>query len=165
MPNFKPLPPRETVLEHLRYDPESGLLWWAKPWGGRQMDRPVGTRLYSVNGEPNGIHLTLLNKVYRAHRLIWLMQTGRDPEDLTIDHRNRDPFDNRWTNLRLADYSLQIRNQRKKAGCTSRHKGVSYYKRTGKWHAVACPNGKVKHLGCFDTEAEAAAVAAPHYIP
>ena len=36
---------------------------------------------------------------FSVARLCWLVQTGDWPEH-TIDHINRDPWDNRWCNLR-----------------------------------------------------------------
>jgi hypothetical protein len=92
------------------------------------------------------------------------MATGKDPAPLTIDHISRDPFDNRWVNLRLADQSLQQRNKRKQVGRSSRHKGVSYSKATRKWLAYVYAGGRRNDLGYFLTEDEAAAAAAPHYI-
>lgn len=89
------------------------------------------------------------------------MMTGDDPGDLTIDHVNRNPFDNKWKNLRLADHSLQMKNRR--TWGRSKYKGVNYRKKGGRWQAFAWINGKMKHLGYYATEEEAAAVAAPYY--
>lgn len=88
--------------------------------------------------------------------------TGEDPGIMTIDHVNRNPFDNRWENLRLADMSLQMRN-RNNFG-KSPYKGVCFRADLQKWNAYAWVNGKRKHLGHFLTEEEAAAAAAPYYI-
>jgi hypothetical protein len=44
----------------------------------------------------------------------------------------------------------------KKKGRSSKFKGVSWHEASGKYRARIHSNGKVKHLGLFDSEAEAA---------
>lgn len=163
MPQHKPLPPREWLLENLRYEPETGLFYWVDRSTRWTASEPAGCKTYSGrNGEPEGIIITIQKKIYRAHRLAWHIATGQDPGVLTIDHVNRDPFDNRLDNLRLADSSLQTRNQRARGA--SAHKGVYFNKAAGKWKAVGRADGRQKYLGYFATEAEAAAAAAPYFI-
>lgn len=167
MPNAIALPSREWLVENLKYEPETGLFWWLKAGAGRRMSEPAGSKRYQSGeraGEPCQIAIRLQGRRYPAHRLAWLMTTGEDPAPLTVDHISRDPFDNRWVNLRLADHSLQQRNKRKQIGCSSRYKGVSYHKATRKWLAYVYVGGKRNNLGFYATEEEAAAVAAPFYI-
>lgn len=162
MPQAKPLPDRKWLLEQLRYEPETGLFWWRRSGSGRRTDRAAGAKVYgSWAGEPDGIAITIKGVIYRAHRLAWLMMTGEDPKELTIDHVNRDPFDNRFANLRLADAVLQNRNQKPRG--QSAYKGVCP-NGDGRWRAHRKLNGRMQRLGTFATEEEAAAVAAPYYI-
>lgn len=166
MPKAKPLPNREWLLERLRYDPETGLFWWKRNTVGRPTHKPAGNKAYQARDRsPHAIRFVLGSprKCYQAHRLAWLIMTGEDPGEMTIDHINRNPFDNRWENLRLADSSLQMRNRRNFG--KSAHKGVHFKLSLSKWNAYAWIDGKRKHLGYFATEEEAAAVAAPYYIP
>ena len=65
---------------------------------------------------------------FQAHRLIWLMVTGEDPGDLEIDHKNRDPKDNRWDNLRLSSRSQNCANKITKKRQRDLPKGVSLTK-------------------------------------
>lgn len=59
-------------------------------------------------------------------------------------------------NCRFIDKSGNQMNKRKKKNCSSKYRGVSFYKATGKWMAsVAIGNGKQKYLGLHDTELEA----------
>ena len=67
---------------------------------------------------------------------------GEDPENLFIDHINRDRSDNRICNLRLAT-NQQNQGNRK---C----KGFSWDKKSKKWAARIKVNGKSKYLGAFE---------------
>src|SRR5262245_39110920 len=78
-----------------------------------------------------------------------------------VDHRShalsKDKIiDNRRSNLRLADQSQQNANQIKRAGATSKYKGVIWKKDKSKWKATITFKGKVSHLGYFDSEQSAA---------
>jgi hypothetical protein len=39
---------------------------------------------------------------------------------------------------------------------TSQHRGVSWHQTRGKWQARISVDGKIRHLGCFADESEAA---------
>lgn len=74
-----------------------------------------------------------------------------------VDHRNSDGLDNRRSNLRAATHAQNVQSARKATTPTSsRFKGVSLYRRTGRWRAYVIAGGTEQHLGYFDTEAEAA---------
>lgn len=98
---------------------------------------------------PNG-----KRKIVFLHRE--LMQT---PEGYETDHINGDRLDNRRENLRIVTKNQNQRNTKPRKG-TSEYKGVSYYKskrhKTGYWVARIQVDGKVKRLGYFKTEKEAA---------
>lgn len=76
----------------------------------------------------------------------------------TVDHRNSEaPFrvlDERRCNLRYATKLQQQYNRRSQAGSASRFKGVS--KHRSRWAARIRMDGKVKSLGSFITQEEAA---------
>lgn len=84
-----------------------------------------------------------------------LILSSDDPE-LEIDHINRKGFDNRRSNLRLVTHARNLRNQKKRSGCTSRFLGVYCNCNTGKWESYIKYKGKKLHLGHFQTELEAA---------
>lgn len=71
-----------------------------------------------------------------------------------VDHINGDGLDNRRSNLRLATSSQNGANIPAPSHNTSGYKGVSLYKRTGRWRAYAGANAR--HLGYFATAEEAA---------
>lgn len=90
------------------------------------------------------------------HRLIL-----RRNNQFEIDHINRDPLDNRQSNLRYATRSQNMAN-RTKWKCTGKYKskfiGVRMvHNNPNSWQAsIKIPKGKQKHLGCFKTQEDAA---------
>lgn len=79
------------------------------------------------------------------------------PSNLQIDHINGDTLDNRKENLRQVTNSQNHMNIGKmKKQCSSKYKGVSLRKGTGKWRSLIKRNGKAIELGLFSTELEAA---------
>lgn len=80
-------------------------------------------------------------------------------ESLCVDHINGDPLDDRPCNLRMVTHGQNIRGYNKpRKGVSSKYRGVSWNVTHGKWIAQCRINGKVTHLGCFDSEIEAASV-------
>lgn len=105
-------------------------------------------RLYAVGNTKGSIKE---RKRLRMHRLIM-----DAPADMQVDHINGDGLDNRKCNLRICSNSQNMMNGRKRKNGTSKYKGVSYFKRDGRWRAVISNFGKYTHIGYFDTEEEAA---------
>ena len=91
----------------------------------------------------------------RAHRVIWAMMTGRWPDD-EIDHRDRDPANNRWENLREATHSLNMLNRDEPSTNTSGVKGVSRYRKG--WRVQRKTGGRHIYDKTFKTFEEAIAV-------
>lgn len=105
-------------------------------------------------------------KVY-AERSVWYGKGNRkkrnvlmhrqilgEPKGMMVDHRNGNGCDNRKANLRIATAQQNVWNTR--AHGKSRYKGVWQIKGTQKWCARIKVNGKVRNLGRFSDEAEAA---------
>lgn len=78
------------------------------------------------------------------------------PEGMVIDHINRKPLDNRKANLRPATRTQNACNNTKRPGGTSKYKGVSLNKNSGKWVARIYVNRRRNHLGSFKNEIDAA---------
>lgn len=85
------------------------------------------------------------DKGIRLHRLIMDC-----PNDKIVDHINRNPSDNRKSNLRIADYHINARNVSVGTNNTSGYLGVSFHKQTQKWRAFVTVNAKTVHLGLFE---------------
>jgi hypothetical protein len=85
------------------------------------------------------------------HRFILDASPGFD-----VDHSNHNPLDNRRENLRICTRSQNSVNRGPKPGCTSRYKGVCWHRRSERWRAKLCVNGKFLYLGEFVDETKAA---------
>lgn len=137
------LPSALYLNERLAYDPETGELRW------RASGRIAGTvrkgkradRVVRVDGA-----------LQYAHRVIWKMMTGDDPPS-SLDHRDGEPGDNRWSQLRGATGTQQNWNTDLTNNKHGR-RGV-YQRRDGKYVARV----QKRFIGSFDTLEEAGDVA------
>jgi hypothetical protein len=68
-----------------------------------------------------------------------------------VDHVNRDGLDNRKSNLRDGSNGVNAFNQKVRSDNTTGFRGVKLRGDTGRYSACIKINGKVHHLGCFDT--------------
>ena len=75
-----------------------------------------------------------------VHRLAWFLHTGEQPPS-QIDHINGDGVDNRWDNLRCADYSTNQMNTGVTKKSSTGVKGVYPVKRGGAFCAEIRVNG------------------------
>lgn len=153
---MKPLPDLRYLHVCLRYDPATGILTWRlrppdhfatvssqRSWNTKHAGKPAGSL------QSNGyVSLELQGSRLTAHRLAWVLMTGNDPAPLEIDHRNGNPADNRWTNLRLVDRAQNMRNARR---LDSEFPGVSWHKGRGKWRVYLTTEYKQHHFGLYDS--------------
>ena len=91
-------------------------------------------------------------KIVKMHRLILNASIGTE-----VDHKNHDGLDNRRDNIRICTFS-QNQHRRATTKGVSAYRGVYQLNHSPnyKWASQIRANGKVKHLGCFVTEVEAA---------
>lgn len=160
-----PLPPQKDLLELLRYESETGLLYWrprALSWFAskcqwrRWNTRYAGVEAFTATDTPGYRTGSICGRLYRAHRIIWKMQTGTDPS-ADIDHEDHNRQNNRWGNLRPATRAQNCQNQKMRCTNTSGIIGV-HQDRHGKWRAQIMRDGKNCQLGLFGTREAAAAV-------
>lgn len=163
----RPLPDPETLRKLLRYDAETGLLYWrertpdmfaskgrsrvssARVWNGLFAGKeafPVG-RLGYRNGY-------IFDRPVLAHRVVWAMHYNRWPIG-QIDHINLDRADNRIANLREATASENSLNRPISKNNTSGYKGVAWDVTYGRYVARICARGQRHFLGRFDCPEEA----------
>jgi hypothetical protein len=153
----------------LRYEPETGkLVWLARPvemfencmQSAESRAKAWNTRWANVEAfvsPSQGYRYgRIFRQIYPSHRVIWAMQAGFWP-DVDIDHINGNRSDNRWSNLRCANRSENLRNKglcgRNKSGV----KGVSWDAKWEKWRATINVNRRQTNLGRFVELADAAA--------
>lgn len=134
----------EYVRSILDYEPETGVLRWRVT-----LSRRVVAGKIAGWKRPDGrICLGIGDHDYRAHRLIWLMQTGHWPPQ-EIDHIDLDPSNNRWLNLRLATPSQNQANRPLRRNSRSGYTGVCFDNKKKEWIAYI----NKRHIGrfkCFD---------------
>lgn len=161
------LPTPEELCQLLRYEPETGKLFWrdrpsssfpteghARRWNGLWAGKEA---LASVSS-----HGYLRGKIWgrqvNSHSAIWAIIYGEWPAE--VDHINGDRADNRLVNLRSVSRSENLKNCGIRRDNTSGVVGVSWDKRKGRWSASIFTAGKRRHLGYFDSAADAKAVRA-----
>lgn len=132
----------------LEYDPLTGIFTWIKPTSRRVS---IGQKV-TCQSNWGYVHIGLLGKRHKAHRLAWLYMTGEWPED-GIDHRNGIRNDNRWLNLRPASKAQNGFNSKTPVTNTTGFKGV--YRSGKRFRAQLKINGSHTHLGCFGSPEEA----------
>ena len=118
-------PTREYLCEVFDYDEWTGELTWKRPTSSRiRIGSPVGT--INVSGY---VGVKLNGGRYSAHRLIYKMMMGEEPQE--VDHINNNRSDNRWCNLRSV---TRQENQLNRID-TKRNGGQKHYRdEQGKLH-------------------------------
>jgi hypothetical protein len=87
----------------------------------------------------------------RLHRLIM-----NCPENMLVDHINREPLDNRKSNLRIVTEQENLNNKGNYKNNTSGMKGVAFNKSRNRWRAIiSVGDGKQRTIGSFKTKEEA----------
>jgi hypothetical protein len=152
------LPFPELLRKLLRYEPETGRLFWrercdsmfksvadANRWNTRYAGKEAFCN-YSADGYKTG---KVCSSKQKAHRVVWAVMTGAWPRE-EIDHINGDPSDNRWENLREVSSGQNSQNTAMSVRNKSGAVGVFWNTYHGKWAAKIKAEGKQIHLGYFD---------------
>lgn len=153
----KTLPTPEYLRKRLRYEPETGKLFWLdcdempNSWRARWVGKEAFT-----SDDGHGYRCgTIIGLPFKAHRVVWAIHFNFWPVD-QIDHINGARSDNRINNLRAASNQENCCNKSMQKNNSSGITGVSMHNLTQKWSAYIKVNGKQIHLGLFKTIAEAA---------
>ena len=140
------------LVEHIRYDEETGKLFWRIRGGkGRDPSRAIGS------AHCNGYQRTKVFQIeVLLHRLVWFYINGAWPIG-DIDHINGNKSDNRRLNLRDIPHQLNAQNKRKpQEHNSSGYLGVSRYKNSNKFRArIRLPEGVDYLIGIFDDPKDA----------
>jgi HNH endonuclease len=167
MPN-KTLPSPEVLGQLLRYDPETGKLFWrergiewfkdgrqtashsASRWNARFADKEALTA-NSGNGYLVGV---IFGRALSAHRAAWALMYGEWPQAF-VDHRDGNGCNNKASNLRAAVCAENNRNRRSAPKNTSGVYGVYRHKTSGLWCGQVKVNGRVAWQKYFKDLGEA----------
>lgn len=122
---------------------QNGNLFWKKLGSGKRSNGLAGTVWQSQY-----ICIQINKKIYKAHRLIFLMHYGWLPDQ--IDHIDGNGLNNKIENLRAASPLENSRNQKIRKDSGSKVKNVRWDKRKLKWQVRLRFLGKEKHIGYFD---------------
>lgn len=153
----KALPEKSYLLQLLRYEPTTGHLYWmerslsrfATERAGKVWNSRFAGKLASVGLHSRGyIYIQLEGVRFLAHRVIWKMVTGCDPEE--VDHINGHRSDNRWENLRDVSKVVNCQNSHLSKNNKSGVLGVMFHKASAKWLAKIGVGMEAIHLGVFD---------------
>lgn len=164
----KHIPSPEELRKLLRYEPETGKLFWlprpedmfATHLAFVMWNKRFALKEAFITDDGAGYKAGEIYTVrYKAHRVIWAIKTGEWPK-AQIDHINGDRGCNRWGNLRLATPSENSMNSKIKVNNTSGVKGVWWNKRSRKWTACITVGGKRIFLGYYDDISKASIVYA-----
>lgn len=146
----KNLPSVEYLRKRLRYEPETGkLFWldcedmpqrWRTRWAGKEAFTAIGNHGYKT-GSVNW-------KDFLAHRVAFAIFNGFWPK-LCVDHINGIRSDNRIENLKEASMQDNARNSCMRKDNTSGVRGVTWNKKEGKWSVTINFDGKQRWVGNF----------------
>ena len=154
--------------EYFIYDDATGnLIWKARPrsmfgsdrafaaWNGRFPNKVVGGHKFHPNGRKMYVVARIGGRLLYAHRIIWEMQHGPIPDGMWIDHANRNEWDNRMSNLRIASPSQNGMNKKMQSNNSTGAVGVYWCARFSVWQAKVFVGGSEIFLGSFDDKAKA----------
>lgn len=144
----KPFPSPMSLRKLLRYDPETGKLFWkergpewfkcgarsaahnANTWNTKYAGKEAICTVNSHGYKTGGV----FDRIVKAHRVVWAIEYGEWPNG-HIDHISGDRLDNRVDNLRVVNDKINRRNHKMRSDNKSGRVGVCYLKAARKWHA------------------------------
>ena len=135
------------LKELYRYNRRTGVFTRIRTeWGRRRAGSIASTphtKKYSY------IQIVIDGRAYMAHNLAWLYVKGVYPKKFIVDHKDNNPRNTKWGNLRRATRTLNKANQKTRIDSLSQIKGV--YKVRERYRAIIGKHGQRFHLGYFAT--------------
>ena len=135
------------INEHFRYDETTGLLY-------NRVDNQKGEEKDTVVGMIDKRGYAMMQIDYRQYHqqiIVWMItHNGHLPEH-QLSHRNGIRSDNRLSNLVDTKHTIQYAIHGR-----SKYRGVSWDTEKNGWKAQIRVDGKLKHIGSFKDEIEAA---------
>ena len=151
----------DTFSRLLTYRKTTGKFYWKKR-GVKSFDsvysgKEAGTIHVSSTGRKS-IKIKVKGKNYFAHRVAWLLVTGKWPEGV-VDHKDHDSLNNKWNNLRDITQQDNMRNRKMSSTNTSGYPNVYVCGRSGKYIAKVMPVGVIGRFDCPKEASKAASKA------
>lgn len=148
-------PSVDQVLQLFRVDLDAGRLYWRRP--PKQHPRLLATEAGSIrvasNGRSRYCYVKVQRQAIKRAHVIFAAAHGRWPAPL-VDHRNRNPLDDRIANLREATVLENNRNHPPRRKRSRLPRGVKALP-SGRFQARIGLHGRSLSLGSFATPAEA----------
>lgn len=132
-----------------KYDPVTGEFTRASD------GRPAGW--LACIGENKRLVITIYSRVWQVSHLVFLLQTGELPKKgLWVDHKDGNPLNNSWANLRIVTPGQNVVNARESVLRAGRKylRGVRRptWAKPGCYYASAMLGGKTYQRGPFPTQ-------------
>jgi hypothetical protein len=145
------------------YNPDTGSLVWRKRprsdfksnrshtfFNNKYAGQEAGWKDRKKNGKPSRIRVEVDGVTTSVHAIAWALMIGPIQDGIMPDHIDRNPYNNRWSNLRAATPSENSRNQAVRRNNKSGFTGVYFNKKAQKWMANIRVDDNLMHLGTFD---------------
>jgi hypothetical protein len=144
--------PLDTIRDRLKYDPETGAFTRIRKMNNRTKVGEVAGSI-SAGGR---VVLEIDGSQFYAHRVAWELHYGPVPYGMMLDHIDGNPLNNRLDNLRVCSRTTNAQNQRRAhsrntTGVLGVSRAISHGRWRGKFYAHIRVEGKLIHLGTFDT--------------
>lgn len=148
---------KDDLFALMDFHPETGQFYWRergpeylaqtirpKTWNKRR----AGKAVHQTKNTMGYFQIKVLDKIYLAHRLVWLFTYGDWPQ-FNIDHIDGERTNNAVANLRDVPQSENMLNVRLRKDNASGVTGVAWNTRYQRWDAVIRKNGVRRFIGSF----------------
>lgn len=143
---------QQLVKSLFDYHEDGYLIWKVRLSNRHKVGERAGCLAKYKHGDRYSVRI--YNRLYRCSRIIFLYHKGYLPKE--VDHKDRNSMNDKIENLRESNRIQNAGNVNSRKNSTSKFLGVSFQKGLRKPTAQITIKAKKKHLGCFDTEEEAA---------
>jgi hypothetical protein len=136
------------------YNPETGELFrkerplshFKTEMAGRTWNTRFANKIVSATDKDGYLFVGIDYRRYTVHNIAYMMMTGEWPKQ-DMDHKDRTRTNNKWSNLRDATRSQNMRNTKVYATSSSGVKGVTPHGK--RWMAKINHQKKQIYLGIF----------------